>query len=429
MNISRLLNLLRHWGIKSGLGILDQGMYSAANFIVSILLAKWLEKNEFGAFSVGFAILMVFLQIYTSFVLEPMSVLGPSNHKNHLINYLLGQVRLLLLLSIPIGIVFGLVGLLNLFIGNTSSLTPILMFSSIGIPFILFSFLMRRVYYVLSQPGIALLGSFVYFCFLIFFVFSTRHVNMLSGNNGVLIIAMSGFISGSLLFAILTKKKSQDHQISLSKMLIETWTFGKWLLLSGVFIGLATQSQVYLTGHLYRVDEAGGVRILQTFIQPMMLTSTALSALATPIIAADFVSHAYHSMKQKIVWFTVSLGLLSLGYEALLYLFGKNINHWLFDGKYASVTDQILVWGLFPILLSLYWGGVITLQASQRPEAMLIISGSWAALSILAGLIFIPEYGSWGATISMFAGYFAALICTWCLYWFWVHRVYMMRKE
>jgi len=57
------------------------------------LLAKWLSNKSFGEFAVGLASITIFLQIYTSFALEPMSVLGPSEYRDDLIPYLILSIR------------------------------------------------------------------------------------------------------------------------------------------------------------------------------------------------------------------------------------------------------------------------------------------------------------------------------------------------
>jgi len=191
-----------------------------------------------------------------------------------------------------------------------------------------------------------------------------------------------------------------------------------------VFIGLATQSQVYLVGVLSSTEEAGVVRILQTFIQPAMLVFTAFSALATPVIVNDYVLKNYLSMRRKVSLFILLSGGMAFVYECLLILFGNSLNNTLFDGKYSVYSNQILIWGTIPIIWSLFWGGVIALQSIKKPHTLVIISGVWASISLISGLIFIPISGVWGATISIVAGYVAALLSTWILYWVMVHRKY-----
>ena len=428
-NLDSFTNTIYRWGLKGGLGILDQAVFSGANFLISVFLARWLNNEDFGEFAIGFAVLTFFMQVYTSFTLEPMSVLGPSAYRDRIASYLLGQVRLLFWMSVPTSILLVLIVWLGQSIKPNSVAGWVLIFSAMNMPFVLFPLLMRRVFYVLLKPGIALLGSVIYLLGLLLSYYLASQSGVLNGVTSILIISLAGLLSGLSLLLILRMENTASDRIDLSQILIETWSFGKWLIVSGVLIGLATQSQIYLTGILSRVEDAGAVRILQTFIQPMMLTATAFSALATPAITADFASGAYEFMRRKIFLFTILLGGIALFYECLLVLFSGRLNQFLFEGKYLSYTNQIPIWGFIPVLLAFFWGGAISLQASQKPQAMLIISGTWAFFSFVPGLIIIPVWGAWGATISIVSGFVAAFASTWVLYWFWVHKIYIAEKR
>jgi O-antigen/teichoic acid export membrane protein len=227
-----------------------------------------------------------------------------------------------------------------------------------------------------------------------------------------------------LLF--LRSKISPHEKINLMTILVETWSFGKWLVISGALIGLATQSQVYLVGALSSTEDAGVVRILQTFIQPMMLTFTAFSVLATPVIVNDFALKNYKSMGRKIFLFTLLAGVTALVYECLLVLFGNSLNNALFGEKYSSYSNQIPIWGFVPVIWALFWGGGIALQAVQKPQAMVIVSGLWAFFSLVSGLILIPALGVWGTTISIVLGFVVAFVSVWVLYWIVVYRKYVI---
>ena len=423
--LDAITNTLYRWGLKGGLGVLDQVIFSGANFLISVFLARSLRNEDFGEFAIGFAFLTFFVQVYTSFALEPMGVLGPSGYRERIASYLSGQVRLLFLLSAPIGILL----VFAIWLGQSASASSVLIFSAISLPFVLFPLLMRRVFYVLLRPGTALLGSAIYLLVLLLSYYLASQFGILNGATSILMISLASLLSGLSLLLILRMENIASDRINLSEILIETWSFGKWLIVSGVFIGVATQSQIYLTGILSHVEDAGAVRILQTFIQPMMLTATAFSALATPAITADFASAAYELMRRKIFLFTILLGGIALFYEYLLVLFSDRLNQFLFEGKYLSYTNQIPIWGLVPVLLAFFWGGAIALQVSQKPQAMLIISGTWAFFSFVPGLILIPVWGAWGATISIVSGFVAAFASTWALYWFWVHKIYMDEKR
>ena len=419
---------LKVWGLKGGLAVFDQAVFSGANFLTSILLARWLSNKDFGGFAIGLAILTFFMQVYTSFTLEPMSVLGPSGYRDRLVSYLMGQVWLLFLLSVPLGMLLGLIVLVTQLLNGNSYMSPILLFSAMSLPFILLPLLMRRIFYVLLKPGFALAGSAIYFSGLLLTFYFAKRFGILTGANSILIVSLASFFSGLIMLLFLRNEGSSYGKIDLKAILVETWSFGKWLVISGALIGLATQSQVYLAGVLSSTEDAGVVRILQTFIQPMMLISTAFSALATPVIATDFVLRDYQSMRRKIFLFTLLLGGTALAYECLLVFFGSSLNNALFGEKYSSYSNQIPIWGFVPVILSLFWGGVIALQSIKKPHTMLIISGAWAFFSFVPALVFIPIWGVRGATISIVAGFVAAFISAWFLYWIMVHRKYITVK-
>ena len=119
---------LKKWALKGGLAVLDQAVFSGANFLSSILLARWLSSINFGEFAIGLAILTFFMQVYTSFALEPMSVLGPSGYQDHLPSYLMGQVWLLILILVPLSALLGVLVLVSqLFIAISDNSLMILL--------------------------------------------------------------------------------------------------------------------------------------------------------------------------------------------------------------------------------------------------------------------------------------------------------------
>ena len=79
------------WISKGILAVLDQGLIAGSNFLVGVLLARWLAPEQYGAYALAFSIFLLLFQIYHSFVLEPMSVFGGSEYRDCLRGYL-GQL-------------------------------------------------------------------------------------------------------------------------------------------------------------------------------------------------------------------------------------------------------------------------------------------------------------------------------------------------
>ena len=48
------------WAIKGALAILDQALFAGTNFLVNILLGRWLTPAQYGAFAVVYSFFFLF---------------------------------------------------------------------------------------------------------------------------------------------------------------------------------------------------------------------------------------------------------------------------------------------------------------------------------------------------------------------------------
>src|SRR5579863_1711916 len=69
------------WASKSGFAVADQGFISGSNFVLSILLARWMGADQYGAYALAFSIFILLSLLYLSMVLEPMAVFGASTYR------------------------------------------------------------------------------------------------------------------------------------------------------------------------------------------------------------------------------------------------------------------------------------------------------------------------------------------------------------
>jgi O-antigen/teichoic acid export membrane protein len=55
MDFTLIVTRSTRWGLKGGMAIVDQGIFSGSNFVLYILLARWLAPDDYGAYALGFA--------------------------------------------------------------------------------------------------------------------------------------------------------------------------------------------------------------------------------------------------------------------------------------------------------------------------------------------------------------------------------------
>src|SRR3984893_19403337 len=67
--------------IRGGIfAVVDQGLMSGSNFALSILLARWLTPEQYGAYAVALSIFFFVSTVHQALLLEPLSVLGTSEY-------------------------------------------------------------------------------------------------------------------------------------------------------------------------------------------------------------------------------------------------------------------------------------------------------------------------------------------------------------
>src|SRR3984885_8096272 len=80
--------MFRKWAAKGGLAIIDYGLISGSNFLLGILLARWLTPKEYGAYALSFSFFILAGFLYQSLLLEPLSVFSGTLFRDNLRGYL-----------------------------------------------------------------------------------------------------------------------------------------------------------------------------------------------------------------------------------------------------------------------------------------------------------------------------------------------------
>ena len=76
------------WAAKGGLALLDFGLYSGSNFLLGILLARWMAPEQYGAYALVFSIFILVAFLYQALLLEPLSVFSGTTYSKNLRGYL-----------------------------------------------------------------------------------------------------------------------------------------------------------------------------------------------------------------------------------------------------------------------------------------------------------------------------------------------------
>ncbi len=148
--------------MKGGLAILDQGIFTGSNFVITILLARWLSPEQYGSYAVAFAIFLFILMFHQALMLEPMLVFGGSVFRNCLRGYLKALLLLHLGISLVIVIVLGVSAGVAFKLGPASSLPSALVGVAFAAPSILLFWLLKRTFYLKLSPAPSAAAALLY---------------------------------------------------------------------------------------------------------------------------------------------------------------------------------------------------------------------------------------------------------------------------
>ena len=125
------------WFLKGIMAITDQGLISGSNFVLSILLARYLSASQYGTYAMAYSAFVLFSLIHQALVLEPMSVLGPSMYRVSLKHYLGLLTWIQLAFSAVVVVCLATAGIAGAFLANSNQLTTAFIGMGVASPFVL----------------------------------------------------------------------------------------------------------------------------------------------------------------------------------------------------------------------------------------------------------------------------------------------------
>lgn len=395
MKVFLNVSFLRKWGGRVFWGLLDQALFSGTNFVVSFLLARWLTETDYGAFSIAFSVFLFFSGFPSALIWEPMTVY--STRYSELIDLYFGkQIWYQVLLTISFSI-FG--GVLSLFFSEALRQTFLITFFSL--PLVLLLWFFRQVAYIKSQPHFAfymsLSYSILYFCGLAVL----RMTELLSPGFVFFVMAVASLGTSFFLGRLLSVKPIFGYVLE-KKLLLENWSFGKYILLASVASSVSSLAFIPLLGIFVGIAEAGAFRAMQNLILPLQQTIVAMSLLMLPQLSKSMDLHGEKSTRRIINGLFLLSIVVIVVYMAFIWIMGDSIVTWLYHKAYFQSFTWMLI---FLGCAFLFTAGAqilgIGMRAFKRPEVVLWAKGA-AAFSMMAfGVLAIYLWKISGLVVAM----------------------------
>ena len=413
------LPLARRWGAKAGFAVLDQGLFAGTNFLMNILLARWLSPVEYGAFTVAYSVFLLLATLHTAILTEPMLVFGAGRYAEQFREYLgfilYGHASLAAVISFILAVVvllfrqFGSVALAHALSGL-----------AIASPFILLLWLLRRAFYVCFQPQWAATGGALYLLLMTAGLYGLYEVHWISP---FWVLALMGVASAIvalwLIFHLKPRWRSTSGELTPSMVLSSHRAYGKW--------STATTGLMWVPSNIYYtllpvwagLEGSAALRAVLNLIMPILQANSAISILLLPQFAKVFKVKGKTALHRFSRFVLIPFLIGSMLYWVCLCLFRHQVMAWLYSGGYAEYVDLLILAGGLPLSVSAVTVLANVLRAIEQPNQVFWCYVVSSLVTITLGLWLLATKGVAGAVAGLIASSVATAIT---MLWFWVQQ-------
>jgi O-antigen/teichoic acid export membrane protein len=400
----------KSWMLKCSTAMMDHGLISGSNFLLGIVLARYLGSEQYGAFALAFSTFVLLSLIHSALAMEPMSVFAPSIYRKTLPEYL----GLLLWLQVAGSVIIvACAGAGEVFFRMAGMQTHLISaFEGIALasPCVLIFWFARRAFYLQFRPSSALIGSIVYSVFLCFGIWVLAAGHRLSPFAAFVVMGTAALLTSLLLLFLLrpaVSEKAIFKVLSMREVVMRHWHYGRWAFASALFIWIPWNSFYSVVTHYSGLAESGTLKALLNLAMPMTQTYAAFSLLF--ISQAARLGHDKGWDAVKVLAWRIA-GLYALGssvYWILVCLFRNQLINLMYAGHYREMVPLIPVVAVASILSGAAMGPTIAIRAMRSPANVAAIYFGSSLVSLLFG---IPACRAWGIRGAVFGILLSSII-------------------
>lgn len=273
--------------LSTQLTLLDQVLVSGSNFLIGILLTRWLGLEDYGIFALAWLGLQLASGLQLNYVLKPMMSLGPKMPAGDRQNYLattqllnLIFVGFLTLLAFGGGIVGGR-------IWPEIDIQPLFPVLPLGIMAYLLQDYYRRLFYLQDKPLLAFLLDTMAYGGMILGMGLCYGMDCLSVRSAYAILLITFTLSTLVGYALADTPSWQ--WVRIKETMLSHWRFSSWLVGTAALQFFGSNFFLVAAGGLLGASGVGALRIAQNL---MGLTHILFQAMenVVPIRAATALS-------------------------------------------------------------------------------------------------------------------------------------------
>lgn len=390
------------WAGKGGLALLDFGLYSGSNFLLGILLARWMAPEQYGAYALVFSIFILVTFLYQALLLEPLSVFSGTTYSKNLRGYLKSNFWLHWGVSAVICALMAATAIAAKVWWHSPASAMAFAGMTAATPFILIHALGRRSFYLKLSPGPAAFGSSFYCVLVVAGSFLVFKLGWLSAFSAFLVMGFAALVGGVIMvFQLNAKLEPATAEMQLSETWKKHWDYGKWALGTCIVGWIPTYVYIPLVSKFSGLAVAAELRALMNLGGPVLQTYAALSMLFLPYAArvqGEAGRQGTTALTRKLTALFVAG---AVAYWMVLIPLRGPLFHLLYNGKYIDASSLLPLFAAETVIWSAALGPAIVLRAMEYPRSLFFANGAASIVAIVFGIPATRYFGLHGVVWSM----------------------------
>jgi O-antigen/teichoic acid export membrane protein len=391
------------WLGVSTWAVVEYAVAAAANFAFNILLARWLDPAQYGAFAAGYALLWLVWGVYKGLLLDPAMVFTTHRFRDHAETYHSSLLTGHALLSIGFIAAFFVVGALAHSLVPGRPELPWFTLAIAG-PFLFLPVLLRGLCRARLQTSMGAEAAVLYAVAMLAGLLIAYRVQLLSARAAFGITALAGALSSVWLARRLRLNRDGlwlARRDLVRQIVAEHWRYGRWLIVLSFLSWMPLNIWYTALPLLKGSGETASLRALVNLAQPAIQGYGAMYTVLIPM----FVLAKEQQRFQRTLNLMLAASLAgSVAFAVAVGVSARPLILWLYGGRYVEAIP--LVW---PLMLTMVLFGLNTVQsaAMQGLERADWLTGSYAAAALLILVVGLPATAIWGLSGAV-AGQFCA---------------------
>ena len=379
----------------------DQALSVGGMFLVNLVLARTLSKQEYGMFALSYSVLVFLMGLHNAAILEPFTVYGSGRYRSRLAEYFqlmfwsnaaLGLVATALLLILclslrgiaPQFLARGIVGM-----GLTVSV-------------LLSGTLLRRIFYLRRQVALAAVASGIFFLTVALGLWLTYSAHVLDSFSAFLVLAAGWLAAGFSLAGQLPFGKTRQSFLSGEPdYWREHWKYARWVLLTGFVFQLTTQGYYWLVAGFLSAGGVAELKAITLVVAPADQIFIALNYLVLPRLCAYYAAQRMESLLSAWKLYAMAITAATLSFFVFIRAFGIPLIHLLYSGRYDDAATLVNLVVLVPVVMGVGHTMNAVLKAAESPRLVFWAYVASGAVTFLAGAPLVARFGVRGAVYGM----------------------------